>query len=672
MTSTQAKSLQGTKKGCARIAGKKEPYMSENTVRGRISVHPRGFGFLNETSPRGGERRSIFISPPDLGPFFDGDVVDGVLGEDRSGRLSATSLELLERTRTEVFGEVTRRGNRFYLHPDPEVGSSDRLLKKGPFALREGDTVVARIEGDTLTAARKITKASEIGLERVIARHGLQAGFSDDVIQAAGRAASQRHTLGGRRDLRDLPTVTIDAPSTRDIDDAVSVIPASSDGALRLLISIADVSAFVEEGSLLDRAAAERGTSVYLSDRVLPMLPELLSTDRLSLLPGEERATLTVELRVDPEGRVLSTDIYESLIRSWARLTYDEMAAYLDRGELGPSLEPIRESLPWMRTANARLAVARATRGGVVLERSEARVTFDKETDAATGLEVVRSTSAHVMIERCMVAANEAVANWLKDRGVPVPFRVHDRPDPDRVADLAGFARQFDLAAGFDKGLSPLALAAFEHQIRGVPGEQALRSVMRRLLGPARYTVAASSHFGLAAPLYLHFTSPIRRYADLLVHRAVKRYLAGHREFEVENSAIEARAADINERAFRASRAEADRLRALHAELMANRIGEVHEARIVRIRPFGLVAQLEELGVEGTVPMDDIPGGPYSLEQRETVLSGRQRSFTLGAPITVEVTAADPAAGRIELALHEPKRRRKRRAQVPSKDTTDR
>ena len=256
-------------------------------------------------------------------------------------------------------------------------------------------------------------------LAQVIARHGIATVVPPAALAEAERARKLPHTVNGRRDLREVPTVTIDAASTRDIDDAISVLPADEDGAVRLLVSIADVSAFVPAGGALDQDARARATSVYLAGRVLPMLPDALSAEWISLLPEADRCCLTAELRIDPEGAVTSIDVYESVIRSRAKATYDEVAAFLDRGAVSDNLAPVRAMLPWLRTVSARLGLSRARRGGVEMHREEASIVFDAAKGVATGVAAYRPTSAHVLIERAMVAANQAVARWLVERASP-------------------------------------------------------------------------------------------------------------------------------------------------------------------------------------------------------------------------------------------------------------
>ena len=619
------------------------------TARGTVAVNARGFGFFNEE----GSEASAFVTPPELNRFLSDDVVDATVTTGEDGRSTASKLVLVMRPRTELYGPVVLHRGAPHVRVDREVANTDWPLTCDGTAPPAGAQVLARIDGTRAVLLEVIDAPDSQALVRVMARHGVAASVDPSVLREAEAARTIPHALGNRRDLRDVPTVTIDAASTRDIDDAISVLPADADGALRLLVSIADVGAFVREGSLLDADARARATSVYLAGRVVPMLPDGLSSDWISLLPGVDRLCLTAELRIDAEGAVLAVDVYESLVRSTARLTYDEVAAFLDRSEVSPEVAKVRAAAPWWRTVSARLALARARRGGVAIARDEAHVVLDRATGLATGIEPVRPTSAHVLIERCMVAANEAVARWLVERGVPGVFRVHDAPDPDAVRQMSETAARFGYTAGFGASLSPLGLAAFDQQISGSPSEPARRGVLLRSLGPARYTVYPSQHFGLAAPLYLHFTSPIRRYADLVVHRLVRAYLQGTRAFTLRDPDVEALARHINHRAKLAARAETDRHRMLVAGYMASRVGETFAARIVKIRPFGVVAQIDTTLVEGTVPFEALPDGPCEPDPLRGEVRTRTGSFAIGDALTVCVVRADPELGRVEFGVAE-------------------
>ncbi|XXT17897.1 RNB domain-containing ribonuclease [Sorangium sp. So ce429] len=637
-------------------------------VRGRISVNPRGFGFLNiEASPEKGGAPgksggaalgpvTAFVTPPDLNPFLDGDVVDAAVVEAEPGRYSASQLLLVHRDRTELFGTVVSHAKRPHLRVDRLVSNTDWPFKPGSADdLAEGTAVVAAIDGAAVVPARVVAPGADLGIERCLARNGVRAVFPGEVLEASRAAAAavsiERELARGRRDLRELTTVTIDAPVTTDIDDAVAVLPAGPDGALRVFVSIADVDALVPEGSPLDLEARARGTSVYLAGRVIPMVPEAISSEAASLLPAVDRLAVTVELRVDPEGCVTSIDLHESVIRSHARLSYDAVEEFLTTGRSAGVPEAVEPVVRWLRTAAARLSTVRAARGGVELDRDEAYVTLDAETREPTGVSPRSDTDAHRLIERLMVAANEAVATWLVARGLPSVFRVHDEPTEERVRTLEQFAHNFGIEAGFGPRLSPRGLAAFEAQFRGSGLAPAIRTVLGKALGPARYTAESGLHFGLGAPLYLHFTSPIRRYADLAVHRVVKRFLQGHRDQLVDAEALASLSHHLNARARNAGKAETERHRMLVARLFASRIGEEIEGNIVGIKPFGLVVQMAESGATGTIALEALPGGPYRLDVAAQALIGADRRYGVGEPIRAAIASTNEELGRVDLTL---------------------
>lgn len=634
-------------------------------VQGRISIHPRGFGFLNveaSSEPSGGPGRpagappgplTAFVVPPDLNPFLDGDVVSAVIVESDPGRYTASQLALVHRERTELFGTVAFHAKKPHLRVDRLVANTDWPFKPGTADdLTEGTAIVARIEGTKVVPARVVAAGADLGIERCLARNGIRSVFPEELlapVAVEASAALERGLAVPRRDLRELPTVTIDAPVTTDIDDAVSVLPAEPDGALRVLVSIADVDAFVPEGSPLDLEARARATSVYLAGRVIPMLPNVISSDAASLIAGADRLTLTVELRIDPEGLVTSVDIYESVIRSRARLSYEAVDEFLTTGRSAAVPEAVAPVLRWLRTAAARLSSVRAARGGVEIDRDEAYITLDAETREPTGVMSRVDTGAHRLIERLMVATNEAVASWLVTRGLPSVFRVHDEPTEDRVGTLERFAHNFGIEAGFGRRLTPRGLSAFEAQFRGSPIAPAIRTVLGKTLGPARYTADAGLHFGLGAPLYLHFTSPIRRYADLAVHRTIKRYLGGQRDHHARSEALAALCQPMNQRARSAAKAENERYRMLIARLFASRIGEEVEGNIVSIKPFGLVVQMAESGATGTIAIDALPDGPYRVDLAAQALVGPVRRYGVGEPIRAAIAATNEELGRVDL-----------------------
>ncbi|MEM9294066.1 MAG: ribonuclease R family protein [Acidobacteriota bacterium] len=618
-------------------------------VRGRVSVHPRGFGFLRVDVPDGehsfeGPAPSIFLPPPDVNGILAGDLVDARLVEEGDGRYSATDLEILERPRDRLIGEVVGQGRRLRLRPDSEIANEDWPLY-GAKGLSEGTTVVAEIEGSRAVRPRALEE-SEASLERVIARWSLRGEHTEE-LEERGRRARQKKIP--RRDLRGVPTVTIDGPSTRDIDDAVAVLPVQADGSLRVLVSIADVDAFVPEGSELDLEARARGTSVYLPDLVLPMFPRSLSEDRCSLHPDVDRAALTVEMRIDPEGRIRAVDLEATRIRSDARLTYEQVEEFLDQGKTSAVPESVQPLLRWLRTAVGRLSAVRAGRGGLSMVREEATVGFDRKGQLSS-IAARSETSAHRLIERLMVAANESVAHWLGERGLPALYRVHPAPDADGVDQLADFAANFGFETAFGSELTPRALAAFEAQYASARAAPAIRAVLRKSLGPARYTVHPGSHFGLAAPLYLHFTSPIRRYSDLVCHRIIKAHLRGDRDQVAVDPDLEDLAGHINELAFRAAKAEDQRLRMLAARYFSSRVGQKFDGNVISVKPFGLIVQLEGVGLTGAVPVESLPGSDWEEDRgTQSLVSKGGRRYGVGRAMRVRIAGTDEEQGHIEL-----------------------
>jgi ribonuclease R len=602
-------------------------------VRGTISVHSRGFGFvvpIASTSDDEAASSSAFVTPPELNKFLADDVVDcrvEVSGDKRTAR----DLALVSRPRTRLFGVAVRRAGALWLKIDRLVANTDWPLDDADPALKDGAKVLARVDGNRAKCERTLDGV-DAEIEALLARHDLAGEHSAAVVseaEAKARVASAPK-LDGKRDLRGVVCVTIDGPSTEDIDDALLAFPPDAEGALRVVVAIADVSSVVDEGSLLDRDAKSRTTSVYLAGRTLPMLPRCLSEESLSLVEGKERSALCVEMRIDVEGRVLAVDVDEAVIKSTARLTYGDVARFLDDADARAVPSTTHETLRLLRAASARLSQARSERGGKDVEREEISVRLD-ERGEPTGLDVRTSDVAHVMVERLMVAANEAVARFLVERGLPGVFRVHDSPTAERTLALAEAANALGIVAGFSTStaLSPKALAAFDRQFRGTRDERAFESLLRRLLGPARYQTAAALHFGLAAPLYLHFTSPIRRYADLAVHRVLRRFLRGERNFtRADVDALDALCLALNDKGRRAARAESERDRALLARLLAQKIGETRRGVVVGNKPQGALVQVD---------------GALAL------LSGGQRP--LGEALDVVIEAVDEELGRVDVRL---------------------
>lgn len=634
-------------------------------VTGRLVLNPKGFGFLEAP-----DQESYFVPPKLARGYFLGDECEAEVREDKQGRFEVTELTLLSRARERLLGRAAKRGKSWVLELDPEISNSELPLIKRPRGLRSGTWVEASIAEDGARVERRIPKeesdAPSFDVTRIVDKYGLELDYPKAVKRELerfnGRLSNKDRK--GRRDLRDLLTVTIDGPSTRDIDDAISVLPADGRGGLRLFVSIADVAEHVRGGSALDQSALARGTSVYLIGQVLPMFPPKLSEQLLSLLPGKERLAMTAEMRIDPEGKVTSVDLYESIIKSDHRLTYAESYRYLS-GQETPEDKDLAEAFSWFRTAHARLGVQRRIRGGIERHHVEPKVEIDEDSGAPSHIVAKAQNAAHLLIERFMVAANEAVAGWLHDRGLPALYRVHPSPEPDRVPELAHIAENFGFRAGFDAELTPLALSAFGDQIRGAPSEAAVLNVLMRILGRASYTPQLSGHFGLASTRYLHFTSPIRRYADLAVHRVIKAYLRGERvaaELEPSSVDMDELAQHINRRAAASARAEAGHQKIVWARYLSERIGERFTGHITRIKSVGLFVQLNKTRINGLLPLESLPGRGWRYLSAEEAIVGKGKRYEIGQRLEVEVADADPELGRIEFDLVKAKRRRRKRS----------
>lgn len=590
------------------------------------------------------------MPPPALRGFLAGDLVSARLESNEKGP-AATELRLEGRWRQVLFGTLEARKGKDVLAVDEAVANGDWRLDATPKELDTGTPILATIEGERARFLR-VVDPERLLMERTLARWGVQESFPEE-LEAAALAVA--HDPGpGRRDLREVTTLTIDGASSKDLDDALAVLPAQADGAIRVLVSIADVDAAVPEGSPLDMEARARGTTVYLPDGVFPMIPRSLSEDRLSLLPDVDRAAMTVELRIDPDGVVTAADPCLSLIRNHARLTYEGAAAFLDRGETAGVPEPAREPLRWLRAAASRLGAARKARGGISLQRGEVKLRCEGEGNP-TEVVPLTETSAHRLVERLMVAANEAMASWLAARGLPAFYRVQDEPDPERVARLVEYAHNFGFETAFGARITPRGLTAFEEQFLSSSVAPQVRTVLRRVLGRARYQPEPGPHFGLASPGYLHFTSPIRRYADLAVHRVVKAHLAGARDASLVDTAQSELAEHLNAAAGRARRAETERLRQLLARFYANRLGERCAGHVVSIKARGLIVQLDGLGASGLLPTESLPEGPYRFEREREELQAREgeRRFVVGQALEVAIAATDEDAGSLELELVE-------------------
>ncbi|MGA2776221.1 MAG: ribonuclease R [Steroidobacteraceae bacterium] len=501
-------------------------------------------------------------------------------------------------------------------------------------------------------------RPSDLAVRFAVLRHDLPREFPPAVIRAANRYSPDvtEADRAGREDLRALPLVTIDGADAKDFDDAVFA-EALRGGGWRLVVAIADVSHYVRTGSELDIEARERATSVYFPDRVIPMLPEHLSNHLCSLMPHVERLAFVCDMRVSKTGKLSKTRFYEAVIRSHARLTYDEAWAYLENPATGATAAmtaDVRESLRTLQAVYDVLKVARDARGALDFRGSEvkARIGDDGKIE---GFYAVARNDAHRLIEECMIAANVEAAVALRLAKAGSLYRVHGQPEDKRVTELQKVMNSLQVGAVFSEKPTPREFRQLVERLQARPDGLLLESLVIRSLAQAVYQQTNIGHFGLALEEYAHFTSPIRRYPDLLVHRAIKAAMvptsaSGHRYSTAELQALGFESSQRERRADDAARDVMSYLRCLYLQ---SRVGETFDATVSSALEFGLFVQLKEMPIDGLVHISAIPGDYWELEAGGMGLVGQRtgRRWQMGDAVRVRLSRVDLAQRQIDFEL---------------------
>ena len=503
-------------------------------VTGRVHAHRDGYGFL---LPEEGTE-DLFLSPPQMRALMHGDrIIARVVGIDPRGRREGALVEVLERGVVQVVGRFRCEGEAAFVRPDHARPLQDVLITPGDeMEAVHGDLVVVNITEPPQKQRPPLGRIVEVlgtGLapgmmiDIALRTYGIPSDFSESASAAAAKLGEKvpRAKQAGREDLRPLPLVTIDGADARDFDDAVHCVPTPT--GWRLTVAIADVSSYVTPGSALDQDAQARGTSVYFPEHVVPMLPEGLSNGLCSLRPGEDRLCLACEMLIGRDGSVRRSRFTEAVMRSHARLTYEEVAAVLVEKDAvtRERLAPLIEGLEALYEVYHVLRDARSMRGGLDLDSTESRLRFDADGKVAA-IQAVLRNDAHRLIEECMIAANVAAARFLQRHRLNALFRIHDGPTSEKLSDLRAMLKEFGLTLGGGLKPTPKDYAKLLARLQGKPESPVVQVALLRSLTQAVYSPANTGHFGLALDRYMHFTSPIRRYPDLLVHRAIRHVLS--------------------------------------------------------------------------------------------------------------------------------------------------
>ncbi|MEW6289009.1 MAG: ribonuclease R [Thermodesulfobacteriota bacterium] len=650
-----------------KVAKKKFRLNLQNFIEATLVVNPRGFGFArpsaeHELVPAG---KDLFIPARDLGTALHGDYVLLQITGSKRGRFEARVVKVLKRTVKQIVGIYTAgRAGGFVTPDDDRYPFTISIGPEQSGGAAAGEAVLVEIidfgledaqAKGTIKQVLGNPDSTQVQMQMVIGKFELPHIFNKQSLAEADRFSDKVEFTPDRTDLRDILHVTIDGETARDFDDAVSVIKTKK--GYRLYVSIADVSHYVRPGTDLDQDAWARGTSVYFPTGVVPMLPERLSNNLCSLNPEVDRYAFTAILDFDRSGNRQKIRFVKSVIRSQYRLTYTLVRQILvDKDvEIRSSYKPLLTPLKWMAELGGELEKGRIARGSMGFEIPEPYVEFGPD-DTIGAIKLRERNQAHKIIEEFMLAANEAVAETFADRQCAALYRVHQSPDPLKVAEFAEFMQSMGYEVPRDReNLSSKWFNRLINQTKGTEREYLISNLILRVMQQARYSPENIGHFGLAAQFYTHFTSPIRRYPDLMVHRALKRLLWPDEKKAAQPISLHEAGEFLSKRERVAVDAEREMLDRLKVRYMEDKIGETFAGIISGITAFGLFVELTKTMISGAVAMADLPQGGYEFhEKRHTLISRLTgKSYQVGNLVTVRLISVDNRARRINFTLAE-------------------
>ncbi|WP_449443110.1 ribonuclease R [Ureibacillus acetophenoni] len=625
-----------------------------NLLRGKFIGHAKGFGFV---TPEEEGMDDIFIPPHEINGAINGDIVlIRVLKESSGDRREGTITKVIERGQSTFVGTYqANRGFGFVVPDDKKLNMDIFVTKEDSLGAVDGHKVVVEIvnwPSEIKSATGIITKIlghkNDPGVDilSIIYKHGIPPEFPKEVVDAAAQVPDEisEDDLVGRRDLRNEMIVTIDGANAKDLDDAVTVTKLE-DGKYKLGVHIADVSYYVREGSLLDREAYERGTSVYLTDRVIPMIPHRLSNGICSLNPQVDRLTLSCEMIIDRNGHVVEHEIFQSVIKTTERMTYSDVNKILvdEDKDLIERYEPLVPMFKDMEELAEVLRNKRFERGAIDFDFKESKVLVN-EDGWPTDIVLRDRGTAERLIEEFMLVANETIAEHFHWMNVPFIYRIHEDPKPEKLNRFFEFVTNFGLVVkGTGNSVHPKALQEIIKAIEGLPEEPVISTMLLRSLQQAKYYPESIGHFGLSTDYYTHFTSPIRRYPDLIVHRLIRTYLV-QGDVSKETTFKWAQAMDeiadhTSDRERRAVDAERDTNALKKAQFMSDKIGEEFEGMVSSITNFGIFVELPNT-VEGLVHISNMTDDYYRFDDRQMIMVGEHtgRIFRIGDEVQVRVT----------------------------------
>lgn len=638
------------------------PVDADNLLAGRITAHPDGFGFvIVEDSDK-----DIYLNGKQMRQVLHGDkVVVSVTGIDRRGRREGRIVDVVERANKSLVGRLSIDMGTVVVLPDNKRIHQDLLIAPGELAgAHDGDMVVAEIVEQPTRRHQPVGKIIEVlgqhlrpGMEIDVAlhSHGIPVQWPDEVLEQAAAFSTtvDSSDAAGRKDVRAVPMVTIDGIDARDFDDAVWCEPLES--GWRLLVAIADVAHYVSLGSALDNEAVDRGTSVYFPGRVVPMLPEVLSNGLCSLNPHVDRLCMICELTLDAHGEVKKTRFHNGILQSHARLTYDEVNEMLTDSTSAlrkkhAALLPVIEELHRLYKT---LASKRGERGAIEFDSNETHIVFDDDKKIKEIVPIERN-DAHKLIEECMILANIQAAAFLEEKEIPALYRVHSGPKTEKLDDLRAFLALRSLSLGGGNSPSAQDYAVLAEAIADRPDRSVIQTIMLRSMQQAVYQPKNEGHFGLALEQYAHFTSPIRRYPDLLVHRALKYAIERGKssKYHYSKDAMAALGESCSRTERRAEEASRDVVSWLKCEYMQEHVGDTFDGVISAVTSFGLFVELIGIHVEGLIHVTNLARDYYKFDQAAQAMIGERtgKQYRLGDSIKVQIAAVNLEERKIDFA----------------------